>query len=687
MKRNYIATVVALVAVVGGAVTGLAWPTGNTIYGLTLDGHNISHQSVEEVKAYLEQLNVQSQSIRLVDPKGKETTMTLKELGISVDVVGTLTDVMDYGYERDTMTYLMHRMDTLLHGKELQIRYKVEGPVAESYFMNYAKGMGQVGTNATITLEGDRVVHHGAKVGRKLDVTATMKRLQEQLQEGKVETLELVINESAQPTITDKDLVSIQEVRTLVRRSKVAQEKLSKMSQEQIDKIVKAVVDAAFNNATKLAKMANEETGFGKWEDKVIKNTFASMGVYETLKNTKTIGIIGEDKEANTIDIATPVGVVAGLIPSTNPTSTVIYKTIISLKAGNTIVFSPHPNAKNCILETVNIISDAAIKAGAPEDSILCITNPSIVGTNELMKHKDTNLILATGGEAMVRAAYSSGTPAIGVGPGNGPAFIDKSANVKLAIKRIIDSKTFDNGVICASEQSIVIEKSMEETVLKELKNQGAYVLNEEESERLAKFILRANGTMNPQIVGKSVEVIANLADLTNVPKNTKVLVARENKVGHNVAYSREKLTPILAFYVEENVEAIMNRCREILLNEGAGHTFSMHVNDEELVKRFALNMPVSRILVNTPSALGGIGASTNLVPALTLGCGAIGGSSTSNNIGPLDLINVKRVAYGIKEIEELGRDKSQVEKSMFDSMDKEELINLLVQKLVKELA
>lgn len=488
-------------------------------------------------------------------------------------------------------------------------------------------------------------------------------------------------------TLLDKDLVSIQEVRTLVKRAKVAQEKLSKMSQEQIDKIVKAVANATFNNATKLAKMANEETGFGKWEDKVIKNTFASMGVYETLKDTKTIGIIGEDKEANTIDIAIPVGVVAGLIPSTNPTSTVIYKTIISLKAGNTIVFSPHPNAKKCILETVNIISDAAIKAGAPEDSILCITNPSIVGTNELMKHKDTNLILATGGEAMVRAAYSSGTPAIGVGPGNGPAFIDKSANVKLAVKRIIDSKTFDNGVICASEQSIVIEKSMEETVLKELKNQGAYILNEKESERLAKFILRANGTMNPQIVGKSVEVISNLADLTNVSKNTKVLVARENKVGHNVAYSREKLTPILAFYVEENVEAIMNRCREILINEGAGHTFSMHANDEELVKRFALNMPVSRILVNTPSALGGIGASTNLVPALTLGCGAIGGSSTSNNVGPLDLINVKRVAYGIKEIEELGRDTSQVEKSMFDSMDKEELINLLVQRLVKELA
>lgn len=488
-------------------------------------------------------------------------------------------------------------------------------------------------------------------------------------------------------TLLDKDLISIQEVRTLVRRSKVAQEKLSKMSQEQIDKIVKALAGAAHANATKLAKMANEETGFGKWEDKVVKNTFASVGVYETLKDTKTVGIIGEDKEAKTIDIATPVGVVAGLIPSTNPTSTVIYKAMISLKSGNTIVFSPHPNAKKCILETVKIISEAVVNAGAPEDSILCITNPSIVGTNELMKHKDTNLILATGGEAMVRAAYSSGTPAIGVGPGNGPAFIDKSADVKLAVKRIIDSKTFDNGVICASEQSIVIEKAMEDVVVAELKNQGAYLLNEEEADKLAKFILRANGSMNPQIVGKSVEAICNLAGLNNVPKTAKVLVARETKVGHDVAYSREKLTPILAFYVEENVEAVMNRAREILLNEGAGHTFSMHANDEELVKRFALNMPVSRIMVNTASALGGVGASTNLTPALTLGCGAIGGSSTSNNVGPLDLINIKKVAYGVKEVEELREDKPQVDKSVFESMDKEELINLLVQRLVKELA
>lgn len=487
-------------------------------------------------------------------------------------------------------------------------------------------------------------------------------------------------------TLLDKDLLSIQEVRTLVKKAKVAQEKLSQMSQEQIDKIVKTIADKAFENAEKLAKMANEETGFGKWQDKIVKNTFASKMVYETLKDTKTVGIIAENKEEKTIDIATGVGVVAGLIPSTNPTSTVIYKTMISLKAGNSIVFSPHPNAKKCILETVKIINEAAISAGCPEDAVLCIQTPSIQGTNELMKHKDTKLILATGGEAMVRAAYSSGTPAIGVGPGNGPAFIDKSADVKLAVKRILDSKTFDNGVICASEQSIVVEKFMEDVVVNELKNQGAYFLNEEESQMLSKFILRANGTMNPQIVGKSVETIANLANLKNVPSTAKVLIARETKVGHDVAYSREKLAPILAFYVEENVDQVLNRCREVLLNEGAGHTFSMHANDEELVKRFALNMPVSRILVNTPSALGGIGGSTNLTPALTLGCGAIGGSSTSNNVGPLDLINIKKVAYGVKEIEELKGNTPKVETSVFESMDKEELINLLVKKIVKEL-
>nr|WP_312213943.1 acetaldehyde dehydrogenase (acetylating) [Clostridioides sp.] len=486
--------------------------------------------------------------------------------------------------------------------------------------------------------------------------------------------------------LADRDLISIQEVRTLVKRSKIAQAKLAKFDQDQINKIVKAIADATSENASRLAKMANEETGFGKWEDKIVKNTFASQGVYEYIKDKKTVGIISENPKEKTIDIATPMGVVAGLIPSTNPTSTVIYKTLISLKSGNTIVFSPHPNAKNCIIETVKIINEAATKAGCPEDAVLCITTPTMQATSELMKHRDTAMILATGGEAMVKAAYSSGTPAIGVGPGNGPAFIDKSADVKLAIKRIIDSKTFDNGVICASEQSIVVEKSMEESVVKELKAQGAHLLTDEESKKLSKFILRANGTMNPKIVGKSVAQISELADLKDVPKSAKVLVARETRVGADVAYSREKLAPILAFYVEENIDKVSERCREVLLNEGAGHTFSMHANDEELVKKFALNMPVSRIMVNTPSAIGGIGGSTNLVPALTLGCGAIGGSSTSNNIGPLDLINIKRVGYGIKELDEIRGNQTNVDSNVLDTVGKEELIDMLVEKIVKKL-
>lgn len=486
--------------------------------------------------------------------------------------------------------------------------------------------------------------------------------------------------------LLDKDLVSIQEVRLLIKNAKEAQNKLSKMNQNDIDKIVKAICDAGYENSEKLAKMAKNETGFGKWKDKVIKNIFASKMVYEALKDIKTVGIIKENKDKEIIDIAVPLGVIAGLIPSTNPTSTVIYKAMIALKAGNSIVFSPHPNAKNAILETVKVISDAAIAAGCPKGAIGCMTIPTIQGTNELMKNKDTALILATGGSAMVKAAYSSGTPAIGVGPGNGPAFIDKSADINLAVKRILDSKTFDNGTICASEQSIVIEKSIEDKVVKELKDQGGYFLTNEQSIELSKFIMRANGTMNPLIVGKSVSDIAKLAKLSGIPQDARVLIARETRVGNNVPYSKEKLTPILAFYVEDNIEAIYERCREILINEGAGHTFCIHSKNKELVKTFALGMPTSRIIVNSPGALGGIGATTNLVPALTLGCGAVGGSSTSNNIGPLDLINIRRVACGVRDLEDIREEESEILPKSIDLGDKEELVNLLVKRILEEL-
>ncbi len=489
--------------------------------------------------------------------------------------------------------------------------------------------------------------------------------------------------------LIDKDLQSIQEVRSLLNAAQKAHEVLATFDQCKIDQIVKAIADAGFRNAEKLAKMANEETGFGRWEDKIIKNTFGSKGIYEAIKDQKTIGVLEDNKAEKTLEIGIPVGVIAGIVPSTNPTSTVMYKTLISIKAGSCIIFSPHPSAKNCIKATVDILAEAAEAAGCPKGAIATITIPTLQATQELMKHPITKLILATGGPAMVKSAYSSGTPAIGVGAGNGPAFIDKSADLKLAVKRILDSKTFDNGTICASEQSIMVERCMEDKVVAEFKAQGGYFLNQEEADQLSRFILRPNGSMNPQIVGKSVEHIAKLARLTKVPSSARVLIAKETRVGHDFPYSREKLAPILAFYVEDNVDAVLKKAQEVLQLEGRGHTFCIHANDDALVKRFALAIPASRILVNTLGALGGVGGTTNLFPALTLGCGAVGGSSSTNNIGPIDLINIKRVAYGVKEIEDLRQEagiSSQGGCYQSSGCCTDSLVDELVKRIMKEL-
>lgn len=451
----------------------------------------------------------------------------------------------------------------------------------------------------------------------------------------------------------DKDLLSVQEVRELVEKAKAAQAELAGKSQQEIDRIVKAIADAGIRNAKRLAKMAHEETGFGVESDKVIKNVFGSMGVYEHIKDMKTVGEVERDEEKKLRKIAVPVGVIAGLIPSTNPTSTVFYKSEISLKAGNAIIFSPHPNAKESILETVKVIRQAIREAGGNEDLVSCITIPTIQATDNLMKHADVSLILATGGSAMVRAAYSSGTPAIGVGPGNGPAYIEKTADVALAVKRIMDSKTFDNGTICASEQSVVCDTAMEPIVRAEMEKQGAYFLSDEQIAKLGKFILRANGTMNPQIVGKSAAVIADLAGI-EIPAGTKVLVARETGIGRGHPYSNEKLAPILAFYTAESYVEICELAQNILHYEGAGHTFSMHTKDPAMIDYFAKRIPASRIVVNSPSALGGIGGTTALMPALTLGCGAVGGSATSENVGPMQLLNYRYVAEGIQELDDI---------------------------------
>lgn len=454
----------------------------------------------------------------------------------------------------------------------------------------------------------------------------------------------------------DKDLESIQEVRNLIRQAKAAQSILAGFPQRKLDQICAAVAKACAKEAERLAKMAVEETGFGVWQDKVLKNLLGSVITWDSVKNMAVVGVIKEDRERGLMEIGVPVGIVAALIPSTNPTSTAMYKSIISLKAGNAVIISPHPNAKESIFETVRVITQAAESAGAPKGSVNCIHMTTMEATNELLKNRDTSLILATGGEAMVRSAYSSGNPAIGVGPGNGPAFIERTADVGLAVKRVFDSKTFDNGTICASEQSIVTERCIETQVVAEVEAQGGYFMTPEQSERVSAFMLRANGTMNPQIVGKTAAAIAEMAKI-QIPAGTRILLSRQTQVGKKNPYSREKLCPILAFYVEDGWEQACDRCISILQNEGAGHTMTIHSKNDEIIREFALKKPVSRLLVNTPGALGGVGATTNLAPALTLGCGSVGGSSTSDNITPMNLINIRRVAWGARELDEIRKE------------------------------
>ena len=442
-----------------------------------------------------------------------------------------------------------------------------------------------------------------------------------------------------------KDLRSRQEVRDLVQAAQQAQEQLCRMDQSAIDRIVEAIAKAGADHAEELAQAACRETGFGNATDKKVKNCFAANKVYDAIRHQKTVGILREDKEQKIWDVAVPVGVIAGIVPSTNPTSTVIYKTLIALKGGNAIVFSPHPGARECTLQTVRYLSQAARQAGCPEGAIGCITTPTMDAVEELMKHPLVRLILATGGGAMVRAAYSSGTPAIGVGAGNGPAYLHRSCDFSLAAEQIVRSKTFDNGTICASEQSVIVERATAKQAEEALVKHGCCILSEENSKKLAAILFRENGTMNPKIVGKTAPEIARLAGFE--APDAKVLLARETGAGKGYPDSSEKLCPVLGLYVvDDETQALELSCK-ILRHEGSGHTFTIHAQDEAVIRRFAVTVPVSRFLVNTPAALGGIGATTGLFPALTLGCGAVGGSSSSNNIGPMDLINIRRVAWG----------------------------------------
>ena len=451
----------------------------------------------------------------------------------------------------------------------------------------------------------------------------------------------------------DKDLQSIQAARELVKNAKNAQHQFAKFSQEQVDKIVAHIAVEGARHAEVLAKLAHQETGFGRWQDKILKNIFASTQVHEHIRDMKTVGIIADDSVNKIMEVGVPLGVIIALVPSTNPTSTILYKTLIALKAGNAIIFSPHPNAKECSQQAIDVVKRAALDAGAPEGIIDGVTLLTMPATETLMKSKDVSLILATGGEGMVRAAYASGTPTISGGPGNGPAFIERSANIPQAVKDIITSKTFDNGVICASEQSIIVERCIYEQVHYELLRQGAYLMNEQESDKLAAILLRPNGMINPAIVGQCALTLAQKAGFT-VPEITTVLVSLQTTVSSQNPYSREKLCPVLGLYIEDDWHAACERVLELLTNEGMGHTLVIHTQNPDIVREFALEKPVYRMLVNTPAALGGIGATTNISPALTLGCGALGGGSSSDNVGPMNLLNVRRVGYGVRSIEEL---------------------------------
>lgn len=450
-----------------------------------------------------------------------------------------------------------------------------------------------------------------------------------------------------------KDLISIEEVRELVQQAHEAVQEFKAYNQERVDKIVKTIADAAYEASEKLAKLAHEETGFGKIEDKILKNQFASKRVWESIKDLKTVGVINQDIEKRIIEIGEPMGVVAALIPSTNPTSTMIFKTLISLKGRNAIVASPHPKAIYCTLEATKILKEAANTAGAPKGLINCLTTPTIEGTNELMKHKLTGVILATGSSAMVKAAYSSGKPAYGVGPGNVPAFIERTANIRKAVADILSGKQFDNGVLCSTESALVCDAPIKEQVVSECKKMGGYFIEGDDKFKLAKLMFTSKGELNPAVVGKSAVYIAEQAGI-KVPADTKVLIVELSKVGPDEPLSHEKLSPVLSFYTELNWRDACHRCIELLEFGGLGHTMVIHSRDEDIIMKFAMEKPASRILVNTQAAFGAVGGTNELLPSLTLGPGTLGGSIISENVSAKHLINIKRLVFETRPVNKI---------------------------------
>src|SRR5262245_930135 len=430
---------------------------------------------------------------------------------------------------------------------------------------------------------------------------------------------------------TDRDLASIAEARSLARRAKAAAPVLAEFSQEQIDRVVDAMAAAVTPQAEALARLAHEETGYGVVADKVQKNLFASDNVYKFIRPMKTVGVIRRLEDRKVIEIAEPFGVVCAIVPTTNPTSTAIYKILISVKARCPIVISPHPSAVRCIARVAEIMGGAARAAGAPEGTVSCMTTVTLEGTQELMKARETSVILATGGMGLVRAAYSAGKPAYGVGPGSAPAFIERSADIVKAVRDVVTGKTFDNGVLCSSENSVVVDAPVVEEVKREFLKNGGYFMSAAEMDAVAKVLLGPNRLPNPALVGRPATVIAQHAGMS-VPAGTRVLIAELTGVGRDYPLSIEKLAPVLSFYVVADWKDGCERCKEILRYGGMGHTMSIHSRNDQVILEFGLKKPAGRIVVNPPTTHGSVGMTTGLDPAITPGCGGRGGNITSRS-------------------------------------------------------
>ena len=453
---------------------------------------------------------------------------------------------------------------------------------------------------------------------------------------------------AAASTQSDKDLASIAEARALARRAREAQLLLAEFSQAQVDSIVDAMAAAVTPQAESLARLAVEETGFGVVADKIQKNLFASKQVYEFIKPMKTVGVINRNDEKKIIEIAEPFGVVAAIIPSTNPTSTAIYKILIAIKSRCAIVMTPHPSAARCITCTADIMNEAGRRAGLPDGAIGWMRTVTLEGTQELMKAREVTVILATGGMGLVRAAYSAGKPAYGVGPGNAPCYIESSADVRKAANDILTGKSFDNGVLCSSPNSVVVDQAIEAEARRQFVDQGGHFLSAAEADVLARQLVTPQRLPNPEFVGKSATYIAQKIGLT-VPAQTRALIAELKGVGRDFPLSIEKLCPVLSYYVVKDWREGCERCKQILRYGGMGHTMSIHSQNDAVILEFGLHKPAYRICVNTPTTHGSIGLTTGLDPAMTLGCGGFGGNITSDNISPRHLINVKRVAYELR--------------------------------------